>query len=46
MMKLQKLNASLVNQVQLFRGSAAAGASMQIGSSMMMGGDHMQMMMH
>jgi hypothetical protein len=44
--KLQKLNASLVSQVQLFRGSAAAGAPMQIGSGMMMGGDHLQMMMH
>jgi hypothetical protein len=45
--KLQKLNASLVSQVQLFRGSAsAAGAPLHIGSGMMMGGDHMQMTMH
>jgi hypothetical protein len=35
-----------VSQVQLFRGSGAAGGPMQIGSGMMMGGDHMQMMMH
>jgi hypothetical protein len=35
-----------VSQVQLFRGSGTAGGPMQIGSGMMMGGDHMQMMMH